>query len=243
MNIEVLTSIAVANSDPAALHHLLFILGIVFLWLRRDLGRAPSVLFAAAFGTSAWLLLTSTGARFHGAVASLFAALWIVEIVRPVSRLNFHGVRRPRSIFCLATFVYALLYPGYTPGLPLVLFAPLGVLLPPTLLAAISLLNVAAPSVRPLLHWAHVIAGLVFGVWGIVLGQWLHAPLVAAAVYGLALILRGAAREEDSDEPEGSVRDIQERMYSRRTLLPGPTKYGRRIRVGSRKKRGGRNRR
>ena len=83
-----------------------------------------------------------------------------------------------------------------------------------------------------------MVLGFAFGLWGMALGQWGHAPLVAASIYGAALLLRGSSRLEGASEPEGKVKDIRDRMYSRKTLLPGPRKYGRRINVSHRRKSG-----
>ncbi|MBD3368298.1 MAG: hypothetical protein GF405_09055 [Candidatus Eisenbacteria bacterium] len=240
MDEAALLAVAADGAAFAALHHLLFILGAIFLWLRRDLGRAPSILCAAAFATSAWLLLRSTDTRIMGVAAVVLASVWVLEAVRPRSDLSFTGAPKVRVAVSLATFIYALVYPGYGIDLPLLLFAPLGVLVPPTTLAALSVLNVSSPRVRPWAHWAHVAAGLIFGLWGLALGQWGQAPLVAASLYGAALLLRGSSRVENGSGPEGKVKDIRDRMYSRKTLLPGPRKYGRRINVGRRRKTGGR---
>jgi len=231
VNREILTALATANVGIAAIHHLSLILGAVFLWMRRDLARTPSVLLAAAFVTTAWVMLPHAGARVGGVVAAALALFWIIEVVRPDSTLSFVGTERTRLLVSLAAFVYALFYPGYETGLPLALAAPVGVLLPPTVLAALSVLNGAAPRVRPSSHWAHIGAGLAFGIWGIALGQWFHAPLAAFAAYGAVLRLRGTTRLEEGGEPEGSVRSIRDRMFARKTLLQRPRKYVRRIKV------------
>ena len=240
MNPDALTALAATRAEIAVAHHLLLILGAVFLWLRRDIGRLPSILMTAAFGSAAWVQLGSGDAVLPGAVCAVLALTWFVEVLSPASDLSFRGTPRGRLLFSLATFAYALAYPGYTTGLPLFLVSPVGVLLPPTLLVALSLLNTAAPRVRHQFHWAHVAAGLVFGVWGLVSAGWMHAPLVAASLYGVWLLARGSRRIEDASGPQGKVRDVRDRMYARKTLLPGPRKYGRRLDVRSRRRTGGR---
>jgi hypothetical protein len=233
VNPDVLSELALGNAELAAAHHLIFILAVVFLWLRRDLGRVPAVILTLAFGSAAWVSLPAPGARVAGAASAALALAWAAEVVRPRSTLSFEGTSRARVFWSLVAFVYAFVYPGFTPDLPLFVFAPLGVLLPPTVLAALALQNVAAPKVDRRSHWAHVAVGLGFGVWGLALGTWTHAPLVAISLWGAVLLVRGTTRREDV-EPEGSVRAIRERMYARKTILPGPGRPGRRFTVGGR---------
>jgi len=119
--------------------------------------------------------------------------------------------------------LYGFGYPGYSGDLPSAFFSPLGVTLHPTVLVALSLLNAAAPRVNRPLHWTLAAVAVVLGVAGAARGEWIHLPLLAAGIYAVPL-LTGRARlvEPRPRTVERSVREIRNRMYSRKTLLPGP---------------------
>jgi hypothetical protein len=163
-----------------------------------------------------------------GAPALALAALWLGETFRPECDMTFAHTPRPHLLLAAAGAVIAFVYPGYSGDLPAFIFAPLGVLIAPTLMLGLSLI-VAVDSRRArLLAAAHVLAGLVFGLTttvgdptarGGVGGLILLALSVLAALTALG---RVRMRESDDVPRETSIEQMRAHLYQRRTLLPGP---------------------
>jgi hypothetical protein len=208
----------------SVLHHLAFVVLAAILWMRREaMGRVVDGYFVVAFGTAAFALASRPQTRVVALVAAALAALWLWEAVRPRLTIRFGRTPRLRLWIMAALGLFGLAYPGYAGELPSAFFAPLGVILPPTVIVALAVLNAAWPSTNGVVHWALAATGLVVGGLGLAVEGWIHAPLVAIAAYAVALLL-GAGRviEEREGVRERSVREIRDRMYSRRTILPGP---------------------
>lgn len=208
----------------AALHHLAVAVVAVLFWIRRrSMERTVAVYLALAFATTAAALATHAPARIGAALAAALCVLWVVEAVRPRNVLSFNRAPRFRLGSMAAVALFALLYPGYSGELPVFVFSPLGVTLPPTLLLALAVLNVAAPGTNRPLHWTLAVVGLSVGVDGLVTEGWIHAPLVAASVYAVPLLLGKAVLREDTDGIDAtSVRAVHDRMHKRRVLLSRP---------------------
>lgn len=229
-----MSQVALEHLPVAGAHHLVLYTIIVIAWVRRkSLERLFAVYFATAFASAAYALLSHEGARAWGAMSVVVAGLWLAEAIRPRGTYAFRHTPRPRLFVMAALAAFGLLYPGYSAGLPAFVFSPLGVILHPTLIASISLLNAASPDVGRRLHWSSAAVGLAVSVHGAIVEGWSHAPLAVASAYAVALLL-GKGRRRDASEPAGatSVRQIRERMYSRRTFLPGPADRRRRTRPG-----------
>jgi hypothetical protein len=208
----------------SAVHHVALFVMLAILWMRREaLTRTSNVYFTIAFATAAFALATRPETRWSAVAAGALAALWLRNALRPRITMSFGRAPRLRLwiMGCLGLFGFA--YPGYSGEFPSLFFAPLGVILPPTLLVALALMNSASPSTDRTVHWALAATALAVGGVGLVVEGWIHAPLVGAAAYAVALLL-GAGRPAEAREGgrERSVREIRDRMYARRTILPGP---------------------
>ncbi len=229
MNQTVLSGIATAHLGISALHHIItFVLAVIWWQRRRELGRVLSAYLAVCFITVAWSMrgpLWGTG----GIAAVALAILWMKETVRPECVMAFARTPRLRLLVAAVGAIVALAYPGYSGELPAFIFAPLGVLIPPTLLLGLSLLVAVDARRARLLTAAHAVAGFIYAVVGFVV----DGLTVRAVVGGFALVLLSAfaamtatghamMREENELPPETSVEQIRTRLYQRRTLLPGP---------------------
>lgn len=209
----------------SAFHHLVLFTILVMFWVRRQsMERVIAGYFTFAFGTATIALATHPGTRASAVAAACVAALWVREVVRPRTVLTFRETPRARLIVMGLAGVFALAYPGYSEGLPSIVFAPLGVILPPTLIAATALLNCAAPRTDRPLHWSLAAIGLAVAAVGA--GEersWVHAPLLVVSLYAVPLLL-GKAKTVERPEavPETSLKKMRDRLYARRTLLPGP---------------------
>jgi hypothetical protein len=238
MNPEVLRQISEEFLLLSVLHHMAFVVLAAILWMRREaMARTVDAYLGVAFATAAFALATRQETRAAAVVAAALAALWFWDAAGPRLAIAFGRTPRLRLWIMAALGVFGLCYPGYSGDLPSAFFAPLGVILPPTVIVALAILNAAAPTTNRVVHWSLAATGLGVGVAGLFVEGWIHAPLVAVAVYAIAL-LAGAGRviEERSGPRERSVREIRDRMYSRRTMLPGP-RDPRRRRFGSRRRR------
>lgn len=224
MEHSALSEVALRHLPVAGAHHLALYTIIIIAWVRRrSLERLFAAYFAVAFATTAYALLLHDGTRAWGAISAVLAAMWLLETVRSKCSYDFASTPRPRLVIMTALAAFAILYPGYSGTLPTFLFSPLGVLLPPTLIAALCLLNAASPESNRRLHWALAAVGLAVAVDGIAAEGWRHAPLTAVSAYAVPLLLgAGRRRETQASGAATSVRDIRDRMYARRTFLPGP---------------------
>lgn len=222
----------------SAVHHVAVVVLASILWMRRQaMARTVDAYFAVAFATAAFALSTRPETRLAAVAAAALAALWLWDTARPRLALSFARTPRLRLWIMIGLGLFGLGYPGYAGELPGAFFAPLGVILPPTVIVALAIVNAASPSTNTIVHWSLAATGLVVGGVGLVVEGWIHAPLVAIAIYAVALLL-GAGRliEERQGVRERSVREIRNRMYSRRTILPGP-RDPRRRRFRSRRRR------
>jgi len=219
-----LHAIAQRHLALAGAHHLALIVILTLLWTRRrGMERTVAAYFTSAFATAALALLTESGTRPLGAVAAALAALWATEVVRPRGTLSFEATPRGRLAAMALLGLFGFAYPGYSGELPSFLFSPMGVLLPPSLLVATALLNCVAPRSNRLLHWAHAVSAGAIGAVVVRLEGWTAVPLFAVSAYAAALLLgRGRIAAPRDPARETTVRQIRDRMYSRRTLLPGP---------------------
>jgi hypothetical protein len=238
VNAEILKDVALRYAGLAGLNHLALFVILVVVWVRREsASRVLSVYFAAAFATAAFALFSTAGARAYAVVAAALAALWCLEVTRGRLDLSFARTPRLRLVLMALAGAYAFSHPGYTAGRPpLFIFAPLGVLLRPTLLAATALLSATSARTPGPLHWTLAVAGLAAGGVGIATEGWIHVPLVAVSGYAVLLLLgRGGRLLPESEAPgPRSVREIRDRMYSRRSILPGPRdtrRPGRRVQI------------
>ncbi|MFH1502209.1 MAG: hypothetical protein ABIG03_04105 [Candidatus Eisenbacteria bacterium] len=224
----------------AGMHHLALLVIFVVVWARRNVAaRLLSWYFALAFATASLSLFSRTETRVAALVSAALAALWVSEAVRARLRLSFARTPRPRLVLMALAGAFAASYPGHSGGLPPFIFSPLGVTLQPTLLAAIALLNASSEPADRALHWSLAVAGLVVGSVGLAVEGWISLPLVVAAAYAVPLLMgSGRLRPEVGDRGATSVRQIRDRMYSRRSLLPGPRdarRPGRAIRIRRRR--------
>jgi hypothetical protein len=224
MGVDVLKELSHRFLLLSAVQHIALLVMLSILWMRREaLTRVSTTYFAIAFATAAFALATRPETRWSAVAAGALALLWLRDALRPTVTMSFGRAPRLRLwlMGCLGLFGFA--YPGYSGELPSVFFAPLGVILAPTLLVALALLNSASPSTDTTLHWALAATALAVGGAGLAAEGWIHAPLVASAAYAVALLL-GAGRPIEPREGtrERSVREIRDRMYARRTILPGP---------------------
>jgi hypothetical protein len=178
---------------------------------------------ASAFVTSAAALLATPGARVPGCFAAALAALWARDALRPVNVFSFATTPRPRLVVMGVLALFGAAYPGYAQGLPAILFSPYGVLLHPTLIVSLAALNCAEKADRRL-HWAMAVTGLTWGIAGAVdEGLFAHAPLLAVSTYAVVLALgHGRKRVVAERDDAPTLRDMQDRLYGRWTLLPGP---------------------
>lgn len=233
MNGGAIAAVAERFLFVGALHHLVLAVTAVVLWQRRrGIERAIAVYFSAAFATSAACTAVEPATRIWSALSLALAALWVREAARPEAQIELARVPRPRVLVCALAALFAVSYPGYTGELPAFIFSPLGVLPAPTLLAALAATNLAPPRSNRPLHWSLVAAGALVGILSLPTEEWAAVPLLALSVYG-AILLSGRARLRPvaSETPEGSVRQIRDRMYTRKTLLPGPHDPRRRINI------------
>jgi hypothetical protein len=224
MDPEALRELSQEFLPLSAVHHLAFLVMLAILWMRREaITRIADVYFTVAFATAAFALATRPETRWSAAAAAALAALWLSDAVRPRVAMSFGRTPRLRLWIMAALGLFGFAYPGYSGELPAAFFAPLGVILPPTLIVALAVVNSASPSANGTVHWTLAATGLAVGVTGLVVEGWIHVPLVATAAYAVALLL-GAGRLIDAREGarERSVREIRDRMYARRTILPGP---------------------
>lgn len=223
MSPELLKAVALRFAGLAAIHHIaLTILAGVYWGHRRGMNRVIDVYLATAFGTTAFALATERRLVPWALLAGVLAALFVAEVVRPTNDFRFLRTPRVRLVVMVALGLFGFAYPGYSGDYPGMIFAPLGVILPPTLLVALALLNSAWPDSNRVLHWALALSGLAVGVPGLVAEGWLHAPLLAASLYAVPLLLGRGKTIAPTDPSAGGIREIRDRMYSRWTLLPGP---------------------
>jgi hypothetical protein len=205
-------------------HHVAIAVVAVLLWIRRSsMERTVAVYFALAFATATVALASHPSTRVLAAFAAGLSALWCLEIAHPRNVLSFGRTPRLRLVVMGALGIFALLYPGYSGELPSFVFSPLGVILPPTLLLALALMNSAAPSTNRPVHWTLATIGLVTGAIGVFQEGWVHAPLIAASLYAVPLLLGRAKLLEDRGSSDTtSVRAVHDRMHKRRVLLSRP---------------------
>jgi len=224
VNPAVLTEIAEDFLPLSALHHAVLVVVMVMVWMRREtMTRVVDVYFALAFATAAFALATRPETWFAAPVAAALAALWVRDAVHPELSLSFRRTPRIRLVIMVLLGAFGFGYPGYSGELPSAFFAPLGVILPPTVIVALAILNSAWPQTSRILHWALAGTGLTIGGVGMAAEGWIHAPVVAASVYAVVLLSgRGKLTEARDTARERSVREIRDRMYARKTILPGP---------------------
>jgi len=205
-------------------HHLVVAVVAVLFWIRRrSMERTVAVYFALAFATATVALASHPSARAVAAFAAGLSALWCLEIAHPRNVLSFGRTPRLRLAVMGALGIFALLYPGYSGGLPSFVFSPLGVILPPTLLLALALMNSASPSTNRPVHWTLATIGLVMGASGVFQEGWVHAPLIAASLYAVPLLLgRAKVLKDRGDFDATSVSAVHDRMHKRRVLLSRP---------------------
>ena len=205
-------------------HHLVIVVVAVVFWVRRrDMERTVAVYFALAFATATFALATGPSGRVAAVVAAALTLLWCREVARPANDLSLRRSPKLRLVVMGILGVYALSYPGYSLDLPSFAFSPFGVTLQPTVMVALALLNSAAPATNRPLHWTLTAVGLALGVTGLFTEGWVHAPLVATALYGIPLLLGRAALVEERGETDAtSVRAVHERMHQRRVLMSRP---------------------
>jgi hypothetical protein len=239
MSPEAQLELALKYLTLSALHHLAIVVVMVIFWIRRQaMERTVAVYLAAAFGTSAFAMLSNAGTRLWGALAALLAALWIVEVVRAEGRLSFRRAPKSRLVVMALLCGFGLAYPGYSGALPSFVFSPLGVTLPPTLLVSLAALNSAAPDTNRPLHWALAVSGVVVGVSGLLVEGPVHVPLLVASGYALPLLAGRAKVTEERSEVDGtSVSAVQDRIHKRRVLMSRPRRSSvRRLDMRGRKK-------
>jgi len=224
MTPEIARGVALRFLGLAALHHLvLTVLAGVYWGHRRGMTRAIDAYLAAAFATTALALATERRLLPWALVAAAVAALFVIDTVRPRNAFVFARTPRVRLVVMAGLGLFGFAYPGYSGEYPILVFSPLGVLLPPTLLVALALENTAWPESNRVLHWTVAVAGLVVAVPGLFVEGWIHAPLLAASLYAVPLLLgRGRTLEPPGGSEGGTVQELRDRMYSRWTLLPGP---------------------
>ncbi len=238
MNAELLKTIALEHLGLAAGHHLaIAVMGALF-WIRRSsMERIVDVYFAAAFSTTAFALSSTAASRstaflaagLTAVLAAGLAALWIREAVLLRNVYDFRRTPRARLAVMAVAALFAIVYPGYSGELPSFIFSPLGVLLPPTLLLALALLNCASPATDRVLHWTLAGAGFLTGGIGLAIEGPVHVPLLVAAAYAVPLLLgKGRQVARESDAGSDSVQKMRDRMYARKTFLPGPREPRRR---------------
>jgi len=196
------------------------------------------VYFALAFATATVALASHPSARVMAAFAAGLSVLWCLEVAHPRNVLSFNRTPRLRLAVMGALGIFALTYPGYSGELPSFVFSPLGVILPPTLLLALALMNAASPSANHPVHWTLATIGLVVGASGVFQEGWVHVPLIAASVYAIPLLLgRAKLLEERGSTDATSVRAVHERMHKRRVLLSRPRRSSvRKLSVRKRRK-------
>ncbi len=220
-------------------HHLAIAVVAALLWIRRSaMERTVAVYFALAFATATVALASHPSARVMAAFAAGLSVLWCLEVAHPKNVLSFNRTPRLRLAVMGALGIFALTYPGYSGELPGFVFSPLGVILPPTLLLALALVNAASPSTNRPLHWTLATVGFVMGASGVFQEGWVHAPLIAASVYAVPLLLGRAKLLEDRGSTDAtSVRAVHERMHKRRVLLSRPRRSSvRKLSVRKRRK-------
>jgi hypothetical protein len=224
MQADVLREIAADFTTLAAAHHLTLAVIMVIFWMRRrSMERAVAAYFVLAFGTTAGALFTRTESLAPAVVAAGLAALWAIEAVRPRNVLNFKRTPMLRLVVMSVLGFFGFVYPGYSGDLPSFIFSPLGVILPPALIIALAVMNSALKDSNRVLHWAHAVSGLAYGAIGIAAEGWVHLPLLAISAYAIPLLLGRGGERMPRDETSGKdVRQIRDRMYARKTLLPGP---------------------
>jgi hypothetical protein len=238
MNPEVLRELSAEFLLLSVVHHVALVVVVAILWMRREaMARTVDVYFAIAFATAGVALATRPETRLAAAAAGVLAALWAWDAARPRLALTLGRTPRLRLWIMVALGLFGFGYPGYSGELPSAFFAPLGVILPPTVIVALAVVNAAWPSTNRVVHWALAATGLVVGGVGLVIEGWIHVPIIGISIYAIALLL-GAGRvvEERPTVRDRSVREIRDRMYSRRTILPGP-RDPRRRRLNVRKRR------
>jgi hypothetical protein len=208
----------------AALHHLAIAVVAALFWIRRrSMERTVAVYMAVAFATATVALTMHPPARAHSPFAAGLAVLWMLEAVHLRNVLSFRQTPRLRLWLMAAAAVFAFVYPGYSGELPSFVFSPIGVTLPPTVLLALAVMNAAAPRTNLVVHWPLAVVGLAVGVAGVVVEGWVHAPLVATALYALPLLMGRARLEEDPGEADTtSVRAVHDRIHKRRVLMSRP---------------------
>ena len=234
MDYSAVREVALDALPLAGLHHLALFTLLIIVWIRRrSIERLMAAYFTLAFTTVAYTLTPHAGTRVWGVASAALACLWLSEAVRTRGSYDLARSPRTRLVVMGAFGAFAVAYPGFSGGLPSFMFSPLGTTLPPTLIAATALLNAASPGTYRALHWSLAVAGLVVGIPGLAFEGWIHAPLVVVSAYAVPLLL-GKGRLRDATEPArpASVEHIRDRMYARRTFLPGPSDPRRRRRSG-----------
>ena len=208
----------------SVVHHVALLVVLAILWMRREsMARTVDVYFAVAFATAAFALATRPETRLAALASAALAALWLRDAARPNLALSFGRTPKLRLWIMGLLGLFGVAYPGYAGELPSAFFAPLGVILPPTLIVALAIVNSASPSTNRTVHWSLAATGLVVGGAGLIVEGWIHAPLTVISAYAVALLLgAGKLIEERGGARERGVREIRDRMYSRRTIFPGP---------------------
>jgi len=224
MNPQLLKAIALDHLHLSGAHHAVLIVILTVFWIRRrSMERVVDVYLAAAFATTSFALASAPGTRPGAGVAACLSVLWILDAVRPRNVMSFRRTPAIRMAVMAVVGAFALVYPGYSGELPSLFFAPVGVTLAPTLTIALALLNCAWPGTNRALHWSHVVCGATVSITGLFVEGWIHLPLLVASVYAVPLLLgRGRMTEERDPTAGRSVRGIRDRMYTRKTFLPGP---------------------
>lgn len=224
MDVTALKELASGLAPLAGIQHLVLFAILVIVWTRRDAAsRVLTVYFAVAFGTAAAAMLTSGATRLRGVASLAICALWIYEAAKPRIELAFARTPRARLVLMAASGAFAVCYPGYSGNLPAFIFSPIGVLAAPTLLAALSLLNASSGETSRALHWTLATTGVVVAAVGLTSREWVQLPLLLCSLYSIPILLgRSGLRPESETKDPASVSEIRRRMYSRRSILPGP---------------------
>jgi hypothetical protein len=235
-----LTDIALRHLPLAGFHHLLIAVLAVMWWLRREeVGRFLSAYMALAFATTAVALRSHPAWWLAGGLVSgVLAMAWLREAIRPRFRMSFERTPRLRLSLMVVAAGFAVAYPGHSGDLPVFIFSPLGVTVRPTLLLALAVLNSVTPTADPTLRWTHAVAGVCYGIAGVVSAFPLGPASVVASLvlvltscYALALLIVGAREIDPGDAPGAtSIQQLRTRMYQRHTFLPGPRDPRQRIR-------------
>ncbi len=202
----------------AFLHHIGFgvALGLVFSGNRKP-GYRLMTLVLASMAFSVIYGAQNRGLTFVSVGFFVLLVCLLHEAWRPQTDWRIHR-SRPRWMRRLGIFalVWAWCYPAYfKPLWMLPVAAPLGVLPGPTLLALLALLMLAFPQTNRLLHWAAVIAAVLYGGLGVVwLWNWVDLPLLVIAGISLRELIHSVRESggifEDDLPPSEKPKPVPE---------------------------------